>query len=81
VSAAAGFVITVRHGRHSELTGCGREAGGAADRLRDGPGIVLHAVCDHVVDTYLDVARPGPVRHRSDRGRDVQRGWRNIERV
>ncbi|WP_232330803.1 magnesium and cobalt transport protein CorA [Nocardia fusca] len=50
------FVVVVRHGAHSELKTlrCGLEAD--PQRLRLGPGAVMHAIADHVVDTYLEVA-------------------------
>lgn len=50
------YVITVRHGRHLAM-------GRLRDRLEAdpvtlalGPAVVLHALADHVVDVYLEVA-------------------------
>jgi magnesium transporter len=46
------YVITVRHGEASEL-GAVREAlESDPERLRSGPGAVLHAILDRVVDDY-----------------------------
>ena len=47
------FVITVRHGQGSALKGVRSELEGNADLLRCGPGAVLHAIVDRVVDDYL----------------------------
>jgi magnesium transporter len=51
------FAVTVRHGEHTGLAGVRRELEGHPDQLRLGPGAVLHAVADHVVDSYIDVAQ------------------------
>ncbi|WP_433732016.1 magnesium and cobalt transport protein CorA [Nocardia sp. CA-129566] len=51
------FAVTVRHGEHTGLAGVRRELECHPDQLRLGPGAVLHAVADHVVDSYLDVAQ------------------------
>ncbi|MFD6388985.1 magnesium and cobalt transport protein CorA [Nocardia sp. NPDC060259] len=50
------FAITVRHGEHTGLAGVRRELEGKPDQLRLGPCAVLHAVADHVVDSYVDVS-------------------------
>ena len=77
-----GFVITVRHGGHSELTGLRQQLEQEPKRLAAGPGGVLHAIADHVVDSYLEVADAVQA--------DIDlieiemfspRGWRNIDRV
>jgi magnesium transporter len=47
-----GYIITVRHGEPSPLDGVRRALEGDPDLLRHGPGAVLHAVVDHVVDGY-----------------------------
>jgi len=47
-----GFVVVVRHGLASELTDVRRRLEERPDRLRQGPGAVLHAIVDHVVDGY-----------------------------
>ncbi|GLZ43569.1 magnesium/cobalt transporter CorA [Actinokineospora sp. NBRC 105648] len=51
----ADYVVTVRHGKHSALHQLRNELEAAPDRLRAGPAAVLHAIADHVVDTYLAV--------------------------
>lgn len=51
------FVITVRHGEHSGLAGVRRNLEGMPERLTLGPSAVLHAVADHVVDSYMVVTQ------------------------
>ncbi|WP_048833607.1 magnesium and cobalt transport protein CorA [Nocardia cyriacigeorgica] len=51
------FVVAVRHGEHSGLASVRRELEGDPERLRLGPGAVLHAIADFVVDTYLEVVQ------------------------
>jgi magnesium transporter len=46
------YVITVRHGEASELVTVRQELEGDPDRMRGGPGAVLHAILDRVVDDY-----------------------------
>jgi len=82
VFCGTGFVITVRHGEHSELAGLRQQLEADPERLAAGPGCVLHAIADHVVDNYLEVAE----QVQSDIDQiEVEmfspRGWRNIERV
>jgi len=50
------FVVTVRHGEHSELHGLREELEADPERLGMGPAAVLHAVADRVVDRYLAVS-------------------------
>lgn len=50
------FVVTVRHGDFTGLKGVRHELEENPERLALGPSAVLHAVADHVVDSYLDVA-------------------------
>jgi magnesium transporter len=50
------YVITVRHGQHSELTELRHRLEGQRDLLALGPSAVLYAIADHVVDTFVDVA-------------------------
>ncbi|WP_431952359.1 magnesium and cobalt transport protein CorA [Nocardia lijiangensis] len=50
------FAVTVRHGEHSGLAGVRRELEDRPDHLSHGPYAVLHAVADHVVDSYIEVA-------------------------
>ncbi|HSS68096.1 MAG TPA: magnesium/cobalt transporter CorA [Nocardioidaceae bacterium] len=51
------YVVTVRHGEGLDLRETRRMLEEDADEvLSYGPGAVLYAVCDHVVDRYEDVA-------------------------
>ncbi|MEW2440178.1 magnesium/cobalt transporter CorA [Streptomyces caniferus] len=50
------FVVTVRHGEASPLTAVRRRLEEHREILRHGPGAVLYAVCDAVVDHYIEVA-------------------------
>jgi magnesium transporter len=47
-----GFVITVRHGEASELKGVRKRLEEDTELLSHGPGAVLHAILDRVVDDY-----------------------------
>jgi magnesium transporter len=49
------FVVTVRHKPASELRGVRKHIEGRPDLLRFGPGAVLYAIMDRVVDDYLPV--------------------------
>jgi magnesium transporter len=49
------FVVTVRHKPASELRGVRKEIESRPDLLRFGPGAVLYAILDRVVDDYLPV--------------------------
>lgn len=49
------FVVTVRHGKHTGLAAVRRKLEEDAEQLALGPAAVLHAIADHVVDTYLEV--------------------------
>ncbi|WP_161897494.1 magnesium and cobalt transport protein CorA [Gordonia spumicola] len=55
VLAGRDFVITVRHGEHTHLTGVRHRLQERPDHLALGPAAVVHAVADRVVDSYLDV--------------------------
>ncbi|MFC8384783.1 magnesium and cobalt transport protein CorA [Nocardia sp. NPDC057272] len=57
VFLGADFVVAVRHGEHNELTAVRHRLEAEPDRLALGPGVVLHAIADHVVDTYIDVTQ------------------------
>jgi len=57
VFVGADFVITVRHGDHSPLANVRHALEANQERLALGPYAVLHAVADHVVDTYLEVTQ------------------------
>jgi magnesium transporter len=46
------FIITVRHGAASPLDGVRRALEDDPELLRHGPGAVLHAIVDRVVDDY-----------------------------
>jgi magnesium transporter len=52
---APGFVITVRHGS-GDLAPVRERLEARPDLLAQGPGAVLYAVVDHVVDRYLEAA-------------------------
>ncbi|MFI5719963.1 magnesium and cobalt transport protein CorA [Nocardia sp. NPDC051750] len=54
---APDFVIAVRHGEHSPLAVVRRQLESDPGRLRLGPGSVLHAIADHVVDSYIEVVQ------------------------
>ena len=49
------FVVTVRHGEHSGLAGVRKNFDASPTSLSLGPYAVMHAIADHVVDSYLDV--------------------------
>ncbi|WP_246633115.1 magnesium/cobalt transporter CorA [Pseudonocardia nigra] len=49
------FIVTVRHGEHSSLQEVRRRLEADPEQLALGPAAVLHAIADHVVDTYLAV--------------------------
>lgn len=49
------FVVSVRHGDHSGLSDVRHRLEQSPDRLALGPASVLHAIADHVVDSYLEV--------------------------
>jgi magnesium transporter len=53
--AGRDFVVTVRHGRGSELHTARSRLEGQASVLNHGPSSVVYAVCDSVVDGYVDV--------------------------
>jgi magnesium transporter len=49
------FVVTVRHGEHGGLAGVRKRMDASPAILKLGPYGVMHAIADHVVDSYLDV--------------------------
>ena len=51
-----GFVVTVRHGRGGGLEALRRRLEEDPQRAGHGPAAVLHAICDAVVDRYIEVA-------------------------
>ncbi|ACZ83418.1 magnesium/cobalt transporter CorA [Streptosporangium roseum] len=50
------FVVTVRHGKHCPLSEVRERLEDKPKLLNRGPTGVLHAIADHVVDKYLNVA-------------------------
>jgi magnesium transporter len=50
------FVVTVRHGQARTAAEVRDRMEGAPEILRHGPVAVLYAICDSVVDDYLDIA-------------------------
>lgn len=50
------FVVTVRHGDHTGLAEVRRHLEGRPEQLALGPYAVMHAVADHIVDSYRWVA-------------------------
>jgi magnesium transporter len=50
-----GFIVTVRHGSATELHDVRLRSEERSDLLRRGPGAVLHAIVDRVVDDYEPV--------------------------
>jgi magnesium transporter len=55
IFVSPGFVITVRHGR-GDLAPVRERLESRSDLLSQGPGAVLYAIVDHVVDRYLEAA-------------------------
>ncbi len=55
IFADPNFVITVRHGE-GELTPVRERLDARPDLLEHGPGAVLYAILDHVVDRYVEAA-------------------------
>lgn len=57
VFTAPDFVVSVRHGEHSELASLRKQLEADPARLMFGTGAVLHAIADHVVDSYIEVTQ------------------------
>jgi magnesium transporter len=55
IFVGADFVVTVRHGEHSGLAGVRKQMDASPERMALGPYAILHAIADHVVDSYLDI--------------------------
>ena len=55
VFVGADFVVTVRHGEHSGLAGVRKQMDASPAVMRLGPYAIMHAIADHVVDSYLDI--------------------------
>ena len=53
VFIGADFIITVRHGEASDLHPVREALDADPGRLRHGPGAVLHAILDRIVDDYV----------------------------
>lgn len=51
------FVVTVRHGDHTGLSGVRKHMEANAKQMRLGPFAVMHSIADHVVDSYREVTR------------------------
>ncbi|GAB77136.1 magnesium transporter [Austwickia chelonae] len=49
------FVLTVRYGEANPLAGVRQRLEGRPERLSFGPVAVMHAVIDHIVDTYRTI--------------------------
>jgi magnesium transporter len=56
VFLGADFVVTVRHGEHCPLADVRERMEVQPELVDRGPAGVLHAIADHVVDRYLQVA-------------------------
>jgi magnesium transporter len=55
IFVGADFVVTVRHGEHSGLAGVRKQMDASPGLMRLGPYAIMHAIADHVVDSYLDI--------------------------
>lgn len=51
----ADFIVTVRHGSHSQLTGVRAGLESDPEQLAIGPAAVMHSIADRIVDEYLTV--------------------------
>ncbi|WP_163697858.1 magnesium and cobalt transport protein CorA [Mycolicibacterium sarraceniae] len=51
------YVVTVRHGDHTGLAGLRHHLEAEHLQLAHGPYAVMHGIAEHVVESYLDVAR------------------------
>ncbi|MFD6269865.1 magnesium and cobalt transport protein CorA [Nocardia asteroides] len=51
------FVVAVRHGEHSGLADVRHRLEQDPERMAHGPGVVLHAIADRIVDSYIAVAQ------------------------
>lgn len=56
IFVGADFVVTVRHGEHSGLADVRARIDASPAVAKLGPYAVMHAIADHVVDHYLEVA-------------------------
>lgn len=51
----ADFIVTVRHGEHSQLAGVRSALESDPEQLAIGPAAVMHAISDRIIDEYLTV--------------------------
>ena len=49
------YIVTVRHGAHSQLRTVRAALEAEPQQLAAGPAVVMHAIADHIVDEYLSV--------------------------
>lgn len=56
VFCGPGYVITVRHGQLLPMNRLRERLEADPDALALGPAVVMHALADHIVDVYLEVA-------------------------
>jgi magnesium transporter len=56
VFAGPGYIVSVRHGEGTALSGARRRLEDRPDLLKTGPAAVIWAILDQVVDDYLPVA-------------------------
>jgi magnesium transporter len=49
------YIVTVRHGAHSQLRTVRAALEADPEKLAIGPAAVVHAIADHIVDEYLSV--------------------------
>ncbi len=49
------YIVTVRHGAHSQLRTVRAGLEAEPQQLAAGPAVVMHAIADHIVDEYLSV--------------------------
>ena len=50
------FIVVVRHGDGSPLAHTRHQLEANPEQLAKGPYVVLHAIIDHVIDCYIDIA-------------------------
>jgi len=55
IFVGADFVVTVRHGEHSGLASVRKRMDSSPALMALGPYAIMHAIADHVVDSYLDI--------------------------
>ncbi len=83
IFAGPDFLITVRHGDHTHLSGVRRRLEERPERLAQGPMVVMHAIADKVVDSYLAVAERMDVDVQAIENQvlTAQRRWLDIDPV